>query len=119
MNSEEELWHLEEQFWLGDADFYERRLGAQALMVLPPPAGILDRPCTVQSIGSGARWRVASFQDRHLAFPATDTAILAYTVRADRGGPDTRYTARCSSTYCRSREGWQLVLHQQTLAPTD
>ena len=25
----------------------------------------------------------------------------------------------CSSTYCRSREGWQLVLHQQTPAPTD
>ena len=29
------------------------------------------------------------------------------------GGPESAYSAQCSSTYVRSGEGWQLVAHQQ------
>ena len=42
MKQDEDLWKKEERFWLGDAEFYEQALAPDAIMVLPPPAGILD-----------------------------------------------------------------------------
>src|SRR5690606_27462424 len=37
------LWRMEQQFWLGDAAFHAQHLAPGALMVLPPPVGVLDR----------------------------------------------------------------------------
>lgn len=52
--------------------------------------------------------------DRHQAMPSADAVILAYTVDADRGSPDSAYAAQCSSTYVRGEAGWQLAVHHQT-----
>jgi len=114
MSTESDLWRLEEEFWLGDADFYERTLTSCALMVLPQPAGILDRAATVQSIRSGPRWQNVFFTDQRHAGPNSNTAVLAYTVQADRGSTDSAYAAQCSSTYVQINGGWQLALHHQT-----
>lgn len=114
MDRDEQLWQLEKQFWLGDAAFYERTLAPQALMVLPPPAGVLGRAATIDSIRSGARWRDVSFDDRHLVPVARDTVVLAYAARADRGDGEAVYTARCSSVYVRGDRDWHLALHHQT-----
>jgi len=54
-------------------------------MVLPPPVGILGREDTIDSIGAGSRWRSVSFRERHCAFPAAGTAVLAYVAHAERG----------------------------------
>lgn len=116
MNQDKELWRLEEQFWIGSAEFYERTLAPDAFMVFPQPAGILDRAATIKSISSGARWRTASFNEQHCVMPASDTAVLVYAAQADRGEPGSEYTAQCSSTYIRGKDGWQLVLHHQTPA---
>lgn len=114
MDRDEQLWQLEKQFWLGDAAFYERTLAPQALVVLPPPVGVLERTATIDSIRSGARWRDVSFSDRHLAPVAQDTVALAYAARADRGGGEAVYVARCSSVYVRGDRSWCLALHHQT-----
>ncbi len=114
---EQDFWRLEEQFWTSGAGFYEQRLSSNALMVFPEPAGVLDRQATLESIQSGARWKNVSFTSKQFAMPAQSTAILVYSVKADRGGPDTTYSAQCSSTYVLSSGDWQLALHQQT--PTD
>jgi len=114
MAKEQNLWELEEQFWTGGADFYERHLAGDALMVFPEPAGVVDRKATVESIRSGARWQRVSFTDQRLLAPVDSTAILVYAVRADRGALDTSYTARCSSTYVFASGHWWLVVHQQT-----
>ena len=119
MNEANELWQLEEQFWLGGADFYERTLAPGALMVLPQPAGILDRASTVDSIRSGARWQNVVFKEQRHLLPDPGTAVLAYTVQADRGTTDSAYLAQCSSTYIRHDARWLLVLHHQTAADQD
>lgn len=114
MTRHEELWSLERQFWLSGAEFYERTLAPQVLMVFPPPVGILDRAATVDSIGSAARWQNVSFTEQQLVAAKSDTVVLAYAAHADRGGEDSRYAAQCSSVYVRDDGGWRLVLHQQT-----
>ena len=113
MNHDQGLWRLETQFWLAGAEFYERVLCADALMVLPPPAGVLDRVATLESV-RGARWRNVSIEARHLEFPDPRVAMLAYVARAERGVPTSVYVAQCSSTYVLSADGWRLALHHQT-----
>ncbi|MGQ4582081.1 DUF4440 domain-containing protein [Lysobacter sp. F60174L2] len=110
------LWSLEEGFWRGGADFYERTLAPEALMVLPAPTGVLDRDAAIASIRSAARWQHVAFEHRHQVLAGDVTAVLAYAVRADRGSADTAYAAQCSSTYVHSGDRWQLVLHHQTPA---
>jgi hypothetical protein len=114
MNQDKELWRLEEQFWLGGAEFYKRRLAPGALMVFPQPAGILDRAATIKSISSGARWKTVSFSGQHCVNPASNTAVLVYVAQADRGEPGSEYAAQCSSTYISGKDGWQIALHHQT-----
>lgn len=116
MSQEQEIWRLEEQFWVSDAAFYERTLGPEAFMVLPPPAGVLGRAATIESIRSASRWRNVSLLQRHYAAPTADVVLLAYVAQADRGGKDPTYTAQCSSTYVRISGSWMLALHHQ--APT-
>lgn len=113
------LWTLEEQFWLGSAEFYEATLAAGALMVLPQPAGVLDRGATLASLRAGSRWRNLTMEQRHLAVAGTSTAVLAYVARADRGAPGSAYAAQCSSTYVHDGERWRLALHQQTPLTAD
>lgn len=67
MDQIQELWSLEKQFWLGDAAFYERTLAPGAIMVLPEPAGVLDRAATVEAISSSSRWQSASMKNRSQA----------------------------------------------------
>jgi hypothetical protein len=114
MGSDDELWRLEERFWLDGADFHTRTLAPDALMVLPPPAGVLDRAASVESIRSAARWRRVDMDQRRHAQVSADTAILAYVAKADRGGSDAPYEAQCGSTYVRVQGRWLLALHQQT-----
>ena len=107
------LWHLEEQFWLGSSDFYSATLAPDALMVLPPPAGTLDRAATIRSISSGNRWDTVVFQDKHLVPAGPAAAVLVYVASADRGTPDSAYVAQCTSTYLREGGQWLLVVHHQ------
>ena len=114
------LWKLEERFWLGSADFYAAHLAEHALMVLPPPAGMLNRQATIESIGAGARWRRVSFEGRHAVTASPTTAVLAYMAHAERDAPGSTYRAQCSSTYVHEQGQWRLLLHQQTpTAQTD
>lgn len=110
----EDIWQLEQGFWKGAADFYERHLAPEVCMVFPDPAGIMRREDIVDSIRSGARWRNVTFTEQQRLEPTADTKVLVYAVTADRGGPSTAYSALCSSTYIKRNGDWQLVTHQQT-----
>jgi hypothetical protein len=114
MSDEAALWRLEREFWLGGAEVYERSLAPGARMVLPPPAGVLQRDATIRSIREGGRWKGVEFSGCQYESPADGIAILVYRADADRGTPASRYAAQCSSTYLRSGTAWQLVLHHQT-----
>lgn len=111
---EHALWNLERAFWLGGVDVYEDHLAADALMVFPAPAGVLDRAATIAAIASAPRWRSVLFSAQRSLQPAAGVCILCYAVEARRDDAETGYAALCSSTYARQGEQWKLVLHQQT-----
>ncbi len=108
------LWRLEEQFWLGTAGFYAANLAPDALMVLPPPAGILDREATLAAIDQAPRWRSVSLDHRHLVSVGAATAVLAYLAHAQRDTAGNPYAAQCSSTYVHDQGQWLLLMHHQT-----
>jgi hypothetical protein len=111
-----ELVKLEEQFWRGDAAYYQRHLAERALMVFADPIGVLDRNQVVASIEDSARWRAVRFDDVRFLRPADGVAILTYRANAMREGDETAYSALASSTWVDTASGWKLALHQQTPA---
>lgn len=117
MQDDGTIWALEEQCWLGDSAFYEQILADDALMVLPAPAGMLDRAATIESIRAAPRWKRVAFAEQRSLRPTQDTAVLAYLAEAERGGREPTYRALCSSTYARIADSWRLVLHHQTPEP--
>jgi hypothetical protein len=111
---ESELLKIEEEFWRGDAAYYEKGLAPSAIMVFPAPAGIVDRVSTIEAIRSAPRWRSVEFRDTRCLSAAEQTRILIYRVVAKRAQDQTSYEALCSSVYIQAENTWQLLLHQQT-----
>ena len=105
---------LEEGFWKSDADFYRQHLTDDAEMLLPAPAGILNKAQTVETIVSSPRWTRVRFSDVHLRRLSDDVAVLIYRGTADRNGGEAPYDTLASSTYVRRDASWTLALHQQT-----
>jgi hypothetical protein len=111
---QQELWKMEEAFWRGDEAYYERTLASKATMVMPAPAGIMNRADTIEAIRNAPRWCSVEFADAHCLSAAEQTCILIYRALAKRSQDRASYEALCSSVYVRSQDAWQLLLHQQT-----
>lgn len=116
---EEALWQMEADFWTGDARFYEANLADGAMMVFPPPAGVLDRARIIATIREAQRWREVEMTERQTGKPTPDTVVIAYRASARREGDDAPYRAVCGSVYTRVEGAWKLVLHQQSPVPGD
>lgn len=113
--NEPTLLAMEERFWRGGVEHYRQELASDALMVFPPPAGVLDQAATLASLEQAPRWRTVRFSAVHVARPAANVAVLVYEARAEREDGAAPYRAQCSSVYaCDAANGWRLVLHQQT-----
>jgi hypothetical protein len=110
---DEEFWELEREFWLGGVSVYETRLAAQSLMVLPEPAGVLEREETIKSIKSAPRWSSVEIFNKKTAFPSARVTVLTYRAHAARGDAH-EYIAQCSSVYIWENEEWKLTLHHQS-----
>lgn len=109
-----ELMALEEQFWKGDASFYDEHLAPDALMVFAGPGGVMSRDQIVESIRDSARWRDVRLSDVSTLQPAPGVTLVTYHASAARDGADARYTARATSVYVRNGSAWRLAFHQQT-----
>lgn len=110
----ERLVDLERGFWEADADFYDRNLASDAVMVLPDPAGVMDRDAVVRAIGASARWVEVRMDDVRMIRLGDDAAALTYRAAARRAAGDALYTALVSSAYVRHGDAWKLALHQQS-----
>lgn len=113
MDLQRALLDLEEQFWRGDAAFYERNLTDDAVTVMPEPVGVLTREQTIEAIAGSPRWVAIAFRDVHLVHLTEDAVIVIYHAEAHRGGEETRYAARVSSAYVRREGAWKLAFHRQ------
>ena len=114
MELEDRLDAMERQFWLADAAYYEQHVAADALMVLPEPAGLQRKDQVVRSIAASQRWSEVELENVTLLRLGERNAILHYRALARRPGQEARYAALVSSVYTSRDQEWKLVFHQQT-----
>lgn len=108
----EELWKIEEGFWLDGSGFYETSMASDALMVFPEPVGILAGLEIFDGLRQAPRWNAVDFRNK-TETKLGDTIVLAYEAEGERESDDT-YTALCTSTYVNKDNKWVLLAHQQT-----
>lgn len=108
---ETELFDLERRLWLEGAEAYQQLMHRQALMLFPPPTGIMDAPKITAGIATAPRWTRVDFSDRQMR-QAGYSAVLAYQARAEREGQ--AWAALCGSAWVREGGRWLILLHQQT-----
>jgi hypothetical protein len=109
-----ELLKLERQFWMGDADFYERNLTDKAVMVFPEPAGVLTREKILETIRSSPRWADVRIDEPRVVELTAETALVTYKAAARRDGDEKDYVALVSSVYVNSDGAWKLAFHHHT-----
>lgn len=108
----DEIWEIEEKFWLKGVDTFESHLDQKCLMALPEPVGILAREEVLNSLKGIPRWSHVHFDSKHISQPSLNLVVAAYRVDGKRG--NSSYSAYCTSTYLKREGKWLLVQHQQT-----
>lgn len=107
---------FETALWIGGEDVYRRSIDPECLMVVPAAPFLMRGGEAIEAVSGTPRWESVEFEDLRISRPQEGLIVLAYGVRASRGGE--AYSAYCSSTYRRiGHEQWQVVQHQQTLPP--
>ena len=116
MALQDELFAIEEGFWLEGEEHFRRHVDARCLLAFPQ-AGEMHGIHSAQQVAATAtpanRWRDLAMSDRYMLEPADEVAIISYradVMRAD-GEP---YSALVSSAYVRRPEGWKLAFHQHS-----
>lgn len=112
MTWKDQLWEIEERFWLDGAEAARTRIADDAVMIFPYPTGILQGEACLEGMRGAPRWRTVRMDDR-VVTRTGDVAVLAYRVSAERPD-DPIYHALCASTYLDDGGTWRLVSHQQT-----
>lgn len=112
MSVDADLIELEHGFWdaAGDGDFYRKHMAEDGLCLVTP--GIMNRAATAEAIDHAQPWTSHEFLDLVTFTHGESGATLCYRAEAQRG--DVHYQAAISTTYRRTDEGWQLLVHQQT-----
>lgn len=104
----------EKGFWIGSAEYYERWLAQEVLMVFPEPAGVLLRDKVLAGIRAGARWASVEMSDICMRSVGTTAVMLSYRARARKAGSAAEYSARVGSVYFSEGNEWKLAFHQHT-----
>jgi len=118
VSDHDDLLALERSAWealstSGDAaaEFFERVLAEEVLMLLPGGM-VIDRRDDVIDAMRGEPWTSFELSDERVLDLGSSSAVVAYEATARRG--DDAYTALFNSTYVREGDSWRLALHQQT-----
>ncbi|WP_193746330.1 nuclear transport factor 2 family protein [Demequina aestuarii] len=115
-HEEQELVALERDGWealtSGHArEFYDDVLASEAVMVFP--FGVMERDDAIDGMAESRRWQDYELEDVTVHDLGEGLAVVAYRVRARRV-EEPPFEAMLSSTYVRSSDGWQMMLHQQS-----
>ena len=112
MTDEDDLWALEERFWMEGADSARHMSAKGAVIVFPYPAEILQGDSLWRESGVAQRWRSVVMTERYFT-QKNDIAVLAYRVSAERKDIPI-YEALCTSSYLQDDGKWLRLSHQQT-----
>ena len=112
----DELFAIEEGFWLLGHEHFARHVDEACLLAFPQMEemhGVFSPDRVAATATSSNRWRDLEMSGRHVVCPVADMAIISYradVLRAD-GEP---YSALVSSAYVRRGDGWKLAFHQHS-----
>ena len=116
MPLQDELFTIEEGFWLSSQDHFAAHLDHRCLLAFPQ-AGEMHGIHSADQVAATAtpdnRWRDLAMTDRHVLEPASDVAIISYRAEVTRADGQP-YAAIVSSAYVRRSEGWKLAFHQHS-----
>jgi len=108
------LLDLEEQFWMGNAEFFRSHLTDNSLMVFAEPVGPMIKADDIRTIAVGPRWNKVRFEEVRVVELSEYAAIMTYRASAGRNGDkDPGYMALGSSAYVKRGGSWKLAFHQQ------
>jgi hypothetical protein len=114
---QDELFAIEEGFWLQGRDHFLEHVDERCLLAFPQ-AGEMHGVRTREEVAATAstqpgRWRDLKVSDRHLLRLADAAAVISYRADVLRfdGEP---YAAMVSSAYVKRDGGWKLAFHQHS-----
>lgn len=116
MTLKDQLYTIEEGFWLAGEDHFLTHVDEQCLLVFPQAGemhGVHSRADVAATATPSNRWRDLKISHRQFLQVTEDVAIISYRADVTRvdGGP---YAALIGSTYVRQEEGWKLAAHQHS-----
>jgi hypothetical protein len=111
-----ELFRIEEGFWLAGSDYFLNHIDTNCLLAFPQAGqmhGIYSREQVAQTATASNRWRDLKISSRQTLQPTNEFAVISYradVLRAD-GQP---YSALVSSGYVHRGDSWKLTFHQHS-----
>lgn len=113
----EELFAIEQGFWLKGQNHFLEHLDEDCLLAFPQMGelhGVKSREAiAVTAATNEGRWRDLKVGTRHLHRPSDLIAIISYRADVTRGDGEP-YSALVSSAYVRRADGWKLTFHQHS-----
>lgn len=113
----EELFAIEQGFWLKGQDHFLDNLDEKCLLAFPQMGemhGVKSRDdIAVTAATNPGRWRDLKIGTRHLHQPGDGIAIISYRADVVRGDGEP-YSALVSSVYAKRPDGWKLTFHQHS-----
>lgn len=116
MSLQDDLFAVEEGFWLSGREHFAAHLDDRCLLAFPQAGemhGIFAREHVAATATPDNRWRDLSMTDRHLLEPTEDVALISYRADVTRADGEP-YAAFVSSAYVRRGDGWKLAFHQHS-----
>jgi hypothetical protein len=116
MTLEQDLFDIEQGFWLSGGEYFTAHLDDQCLLAFPQAGemhGVFAREHVAATATPSNRWRDLVMAHRHLLRVDEKVAIISY--RADVTRADGQpYSALVSSAYVKREDGWKLLFHQHS-----
>src|SRR3954464_14893725 len=67
---DDEIWRMEEQFWIGGEARYRSALDPECIMGFPAPIGIMVGKAILESLAQAPRWSSVEISECQIARPA-------------------------------------------------
>jgi hypothetical protein len=118
---EDELFTLEEGFWLKGEDFFLGHVDDHCLLAFPQMPefhGVHSRDEVAATARQPNRWSGLEMACRQLVRPGEAVAIVSYRAEATRADGQP-YAALIGSAYAKRADGWKLAFHQHSPIATD
>jgi hypothetical protein len=108
------LLEKEKGFWLNGADYYERNISSDCVMLMPGVPKKLFSEQIIDMMKTASRWEEVEVTDFMVEELVEALKIVTYKVKALKENESDYYSALVSSLYRRDGDSYKLIFHQQS-----